>query len=314
VFTIYPQKIAAGKTSDDCELHKTGDFILTKRRYEAERELLLDSSRTHAIHQWSQLKEHPEKETKFQMTEIIAFIPNDQPILEAISSEVDVKKVVEEHFWNEIATLESQNDAEFSTFWVDRVLARTGNYTEGLKSISDTKLQEQLSELLSGYLSKELLPDAITKARSQGLICSRRTRKNIQKLESALKSSKPNATAIVAALEKFSKKQGVQDLDTTSLEKIKETLVADLVRKMQKQSDGPGLFLLLILVLFAQHSSGVVYATGKFAPKLLKQLKSSLNEEQYDLLETWKDKAKAGSLTAEDKESMRQLQLHGGAT
>lgn len=314
MFEVYAQKLHERKTSDDSNLHKAGAFILTGRRFGVERELLLESSSTHANHQWRQLMEHPEKEMRFQMTEIISFIPHDQPILEVISSEPEVKKAVEEHYWNEVSTLETSNDDEFSTFWAERVLARSVNYAEGLNSISDTKLQEQLSELLSTYLSRELLPDSIAKARVQGLGCSRKTRKNIQKLESALKAPKTDASAVATALERFTKRQGVQDLNASSLAKTKESLVADLVRKMQKQSDGPGLFLLLILVLFAKHSPGVVYATGKFAPKLLKQLKSSFDKEQYGLLELWKDRAKANSLTAEDKESMRQLQLQEGVT
>jgi hypothetical protein len=86
-------------------------------------------------------------------------------------------------------------------------------------------------------------------------------------------------------------------------------MLGDMARRMQKQkkSDGPLLFLTLVVFLFAKHNAGVVYATGKFAPKLLKQLKTVLDAEQYAQLEVWKEAAKAGTLSAEDRDAMKQM-------
>jgi hypothetical protein len=75
----------------------------------------------------------------------------------------------------------------------------------------------------------------------------------------------------------------------------------------QKKSDGPLLFLTLAVFLFAKHNVGVVYATGKFAPKLLKQLKGSLDADEFAQMEAWKEAAKAGTLSAEDRDAMKRM-------
>lgn len=89
----------------------------------------------------------------------------------------------------------------------------------------------------------------------------------------------------------------------------KATMLGDMARRMQKQrkSDGPLLFLTLVVFLFAKHNAGVVYATGKFAPKLLRHLKPKLNKEQYAQLEAWKEAARAGTLSAEDRDGMKKM-------
>jgi hypothetical protein len=86
-------------------------------------------------------------------------------------------------------------------------------------------------------------------------------------------------------------------------------MLDDMLRRFKKQkaSDGPVLFLTLVVVLFAKQHDGVVYATGKFAPKLLKLLKGKLEDEQYEQVERWKEAAKTNSLTAEDKAAMAKM-------
>jgi hypothetical protein len=294
------------KEPDHSELHKAGDYLLTSARYETDRELLLHSASLYASQRWQDLKEDIAKELKFDPSEVTTFVPKDQTILHSIAADPNIKKVVEEKYWSEISTLETTNEAEFSRFWVDRVVSRTSNYAKGLEAIEDTKLNGQLAELLSTYVAKELLPDSIAKTRERGLLRSRKTAKNIQKLDTVLQK-KGDPTASLPALDKFNTKQGIQELDTASLEEAKRPLVEDMVHRMQKAKDPPTLFLLLIIVLLAKKFSGIVYATGKFAPKLMKLLKLSLSEEQYGQLEKWKDAAKAGAVTAEDKDGMRAL-------
>lgn len=77
--------------------------------------------------------------------------------------------------------------------------------------------------------------------------------------------------------------------------------------KQQKSFDGPVLFLTLVVILHAKHYPGVVYATGKYAPKLLKMLKSKLAEDEYEMLEKWKEGAKKGALGKEEREDMRSM-------
>ncbi|XPS71085.1 hypothetical protein M3J09_003270 [Ascochyta lentis] len=143
----------------------------------------------------------------------------------------------------------------------------------------------------------------------EGLVLSRKTRKNVQKLESALSVGNMDVSALTTSLDKFNKKQSINAPTTSALEMSKATMLSDMARRMQKQkkSDGPLLFLTLVVFLFAKHNVGVLYATGKFAPKLLKQLKGTLDEKEYAQLEAWKEAAKAGTLSAEDRDDMKKL-------
>jgi hypothetical protein len=171
-------------------------------------------------------------------------------------------------------------------------------------------LHDQLSELLAAYIQKELVPETISKARTQNLILSRKTKKNIAKLETTMTSNKGDSNSILSTLDKFTKKQNIS-YTSSSTNEFKNTMIQDMQRRMAKQqqkaSDGPVLFLTLVVVLFAKHHDGVVYATGKYAPKLLKQLKGKLEAEQYEQLEKWKEAAKAGTLGKEDREEMGRM-------
>lgn len=118
-----------------------------------------------------------------------------------------------------------------------------------------------------------------------------------------------DVSALISSLDKFGKKQSIDAVADLSLESSKATMLNDMARRMQKQkkSDGPLLFLTLVVFLFAKHNAGVVYATGKYAPKLMKQLRSVLDAEQYSQLEAWKEAARAGSLRAEDRDGMKKM-------
>ena len=294
----------------DWKYHHFGSVVLTDARFENEREALIASAGQHAASQWQQLKDGTGLDLKFSFPDP----PNDsatqRTIYEALSKEKSVQKAAEEKFWASIAELEAQNESDFALFWIERVDSRVHSYNDGLTSIEDQKLRDQLSELFATYIQKDLVPDAISKARSQGLIASRKTRKNVQKLEATLAASKSDVSTILSTVDKFTKKQAVEPISQSSLEIIKQTMLQDMLRRMakqQKSSDGPVLFLTLVVVLFAKHHPGIVYATGKYAPKLLKQLKGNLEPEEYEQLDKWKEAAKAGTLGKEDREEMRRM-------
>ena len=292
------------------EAHRVGDFILNASGYIHERTALLKLAKLDAASQWQQLKENSKTDIKFSLTNVTSQFPKHRIFWPELVRERAIERALEDAFSTEISGLERQNEADFAEYWTDRVATRTAIYTEGLTAIEDQKLQGQLSELLTQYLHKDLVPDAISKATSQGLLLSRKTRKNVQKLESALSAnSSIDVPALTSSLEKFSKKQLIEWPAPSALNKAKTTMLNDMARRMQKQkkSDGPLLFLTLIVFLLATHNAGVIYATGKFAPKLLKHLKTVLDAEQYVQLETWKEAAKAGTLDARDREAMKTM-------
>ncbi|KAF2820108.1 hypothetical protein CC86DRAFT_361767 [Ophiobolus disseminans] len=293
------------------QYHRFGTIIATDGYYNAARTALVDSAAEHAASQWNKLKSTPDLDPKFTFPDPTSLSSTTQAIHAALSKDKPTRKAAEEKFWSAISELETQNEAAFATYWSDRVVARTHIYAEGLASITDAKLHDQLQELLATYIQKDLVPDSISKARTQSLVLSRKTKKTLSKLESTLSTTPADVPALASALSAFNTKQSTPPPSPASLEAAKVSMVQDMRRRLSKPnlkaSDGPVLFLTLITILHAQHFPGIVYATGKYAPKLLKQLKGKLGAGEYEKLEEWKELAKSGGLGEGEREGMRVL-------
>ncbi|KAF9734965.1 hypothetical protein PMIN03_011778 [Paraphaeosphaeria minitans] len=290
------------------------NYLIRRKRYNLMQEVLSGIAGSCASIQWNNLKDTPDKDPKFQMADVLAAAAQQKDLSEhlrmllTVAQQKDSEVAAAENFSITISDLESNNENDFSTFWADKVSQRVHNYCDGLKPIDDAKLNEQLTDLLASHLQKDLLPDAVSKARIQGLVRSRRTRKNVTRFEASLKASQSNLASALSTLEKFSKKQDLGGIDADAAEAAKKTSVQDMVRRMQKpRTDAPAMFLSLVVILFAKHHPGVVYATGKFAPKLLRQLKTKLDRGPYEQVEKWKELAKAGELASEDRACMVQM-------
>ncbi|KAJ4357354.1 uncharacterized protein N0V89_001929 [Didymosphaeria variabile] len=302
------QMILTAESDDGKSIRQLGNYLLKEESYNIQQQALLNIAKAQAERQWDLLKELPDKDPKFQMAELLALIPDDEQVLRTVAQQKDSEIAAAEHFSSEISELESKNENDFSTFWTEKMSPRVYNYHEGLKSVDEAKLHDQLADLFANYLQKDLVPDVLAKARSQGLVRSRRTRKNVNRFEATLKASKSDLSGILSTFEKFSKKQGLPETGPEAAEEAKKVAIQDMVRRMQKpKTDAPSMFLSLLVVLFAKHHPGVVYATGKFAPKLLKQLRTKLVGEEYEQVEKWKEQAKAGTLTKEDRDFMVQM-------
>lgn len=308
------QKVLTTVSDDGKAALRIGNFLVTDKTYQSMQQAVLSIAELQAKLQWDSLRDTPDKDPKFQMADVLAVTAEkrdasgDTQVLHVVAQQKESEVAAAEQFSVTISDLESKNENDFSMFWAEKVSQRVYNYREGLKSIDETKLNEQLSDLLSSYLQKDLLPDAVSKSRSQGLQRSRRTRKNVNRFEATLKTSKSDVTSILSTLEKFGKKQGIAETEVEAAEAAKKVSIQDMVRRMQKpKTDAPSMFLSLVVILFAKHHRGVVYATGKFAPKLLKQLKTKLGDGGYEQVEKWKELAKAGTLSKEDRTAMVQM-------
>ncbi|KAF2741530.1 hypothetical protein EJ04DRAFT_454081 [Polyplosphaeria fusca] len=283
-----------------------GTLVITTNTYGSAMTFLVDKTKLSALNQWNLRKEQPARELQFQVSEVLASLPSEELVSRAMTGDKGVCKSMEEHFWAEITRQEDQNEADFAKFWTDRVLARYYNYQEGLASVEDATLGDNLACVLSAYLVKELLPDSIAKAKAQHIVLSRNTIKNVARFEGLLASSPKTMAELNKMIDKFGKKQKIAQPDADLLAEAKRASIDDMVRRMQKQSDGPLLFLTLILVLRAERRSGVLYATGKLSPKILKDMKATLDTETYERLVKWKDSVRAGTLTLEDKKNMKE--------
>jgi len=295
---------------------RVGHLILTETRRDGALDELATYAEADASAQWEEnFTNNPSapEDLKYSRARIQALLPPAKAglVQRLLTTEKAVEKGLETHFWTAISTLEEKNEEAFATYWHERLVARFTTYMTGLSGISDAKLAAQLADLLAAHAQNELIPDTISKARAQGFVLSRKTRKNVARLENILDPAKKTDLAgVTSALEKFSSKQNLQSTTTepspSALATAKKTMINDMLRRLQrqKQSDGPVLFLMLVIVLFARRNEGVVYATGKFAPKLLKLLRGSVGESDYERLEAWKEGAKMGKLTAEDRRGM----------
>ncbi|KAL5114919.1 hypothetical protein ACEQ8H_007166 [Pleosporales sp. CAS-2024a] len=283
------------------EHHRYDSLVLTSAQFEVERDRLFNEANANAHSQWTLLQDNPRHELK-------PGLANSTTVLQStLLKDKKLQKALDEHFWAAISRLEADNETAFATYWTEGVGARVHTYASALACVSDTKLQEQLGELLATYIRTELVPVALTKARSQGLVQSRRSVKNVVRLESAVADAKSDIGHVNTVLNKFAKKQALPGLHGGDDGAAKKRLLGDLHRRMLKSSSPPVLYLTLIVGLLAKHYPGVLYATGKFAPKLMKLLKEKVSDEEYARLEVWKEGAKTGEVGEEDRERMRAM-------
>jgi hypothetical protein len=275
-------------------------------------ESVLSSARERARAKWTQLEQSPEKECALVAFDVYQEFCKDPT---CAYDGVLFRAVLEKNeghaksaFAEKIAELEVQNEADFALFWSDRVMARFHVYRTGAEAVADPKLQTQLLELLQSHITKDLVPESLAKAQTKGLMRSKKTKKHTARFSTTLKSAS-DLQSLSSTLDKFGHKQGIASPSPSALTEKKSAQLKELIRGMKKDNDGPRLFLTLVVVLLANRAPGIVYATGKFAPKLMKLLRGELGEEQYERLERWKDAVKAGSLTTEDRAGMRALAM-----
>ncbi|KAK7552305.1 hypothetical protein IWX49DRAFT_595717 [Phyllosticta citricarpa] len=210
-------------------------------------------------------------------------------------------------FASTITSLDVETDKIFATFWHDRLVSRVEVYVAGASSIPDEKLRSQLQDVLRDYITKELVPDVVGRAEAKNLIRSAKAKRQVGKLQALLQTQAKDLEAALSSLHKFGTKFAVPPMDAAALSARKDALVAELTRGVAKDKDAPRLFLTCVVLLWARRSEGVVYATGKFAPKLLKLFKGALDEGVYEKLEGIKDKVKQGALEDADRVELRKL-------
>jgi hypothetical protein len=223
-------------------------------------------------------------------------------------SQSSLLTVAQAAFASQLATLEEENEQAFKQFWISRVDDKCRLYTIGASSIVDTALRLQLEELLRTYIGSELVPAAIARAKAKGLTKSSQLKltKKLSSLESSLeRASELNMST--KALDDFNESSGISSHGIEDLQAAKKTVLQDMVKSMQKDQDAPRLFLNLLTIIIATKQNGVVYATGKNAPKLLKHIKSSLTSEEAARLEELKEGVKAGKITDIEREEMRTM-------
>jgi len=206
-----------------------------------------------------------------------------------------------------LSDLRSQNQEQFTSFWRSRVVSITQLHTTGLHVLDDSTLKDQLSELLQTHVTQDLITANIKRAKAKGLVRAAQTQKNITKLEEAISAERKERTSPLDALAKFNKKMSIEPATSEEMPVVKTEYLQGIAQAMRKDGDGPRLFLGVVVNLFASRHDGVVYATGKFAPRLLKLLKGDLDAGLFKRLEEVKEAVKAGTINDVMRTDMRGM-------
>ncbi|KAI9769409.1 MAG: hypothetical protein M1840_004111 [Geoglossum simile] len=207
-----------------------------------------------------------------------------------------------------------QDDAllKFSHAWKEKVLVRLQLYRIGVQNLGDIRLQEELYSTLFDHTTKTLVPEFLQKCRNKDLIKGSPLERGIEKLQQALagikagmEELKDQFASTMEAIDAFTKTIRVEAWTDVELEQRKAVQLREMANNMKKDEDGPRLFLALVLVMQAAHRPGIVYSTGKYAPRLLKQLTDVMDTEKYAWMQKMKEAAKLGTMTPDEKTEIR---------
>lgn len=225
-----------------------------------------------------------------------------------------VVTATEDAFKKEIQRLEVETVQEFSKYWNDRVMARLRLHQAGINSLPDEKLRADLTATLLEYKRTVSIPDSLKKAQEKRLVRGKVPKKSVENLQNAtmaigteIAQVSAGSAALESALHSFNSSLKIPNLDDESLAQKKQQLITEMATNMKRDKDVARLFLTLVLILLAGKSPGVVYATGKFAPRLLKQLGNMLEPDVLEELRMMKDSVKAGNATEQTKDRMRTM-------
>jgi hypothetical protein len=241
---------------------------------------------------------HEESETPLELLEQLWKIKRHESISVAANAA----------FEKRIADLQKESQDQFISLWIPRVFLKSSLYTAGLEALPAGILKDQLSELLSTHLFQDLIPSTIKRARTKGLIRTPNLSKQISKLEAEISPTKTEKKLSPQdMLSKFAKKLSLDFPMATEMAAAKQEHLSDMLAVMSKDKDGPRLFLSLVIVLCACKKEGIIYATGKFAPKLLKAIKGELEEDIYRRTEEIKELVKLGKVDESVRHELREM-------
>ncbi|KAE9987022.1 hypothetical protein EG327_004040 [Venturia inaequalis] len=248
-------------------------------------------------------KFHEESETPLELLRHLWVIQRNESIsIAAVTA-----------FEKRIAELQAENQDLFTSLWTSRVVLKSSIHNAGLEALPAGLLKDQLSELLSSYIFQDLIPNTIKRARTKGLIRTPNLSKQISKLEAEIAPTKETRkSSPQETLSKFAKKISLEPPSIAQIATAKKQHLGDMVSTMSKDKDGPRLFLSLVIILCASKKDGIIHATGKFAPKLLKAVKEELDEDLYKRVEEIKELVKLGEVDKAVRVEMRELAAKAG--
>ncbi|KAJ9641348.1 hypothetical protein H2199_005318 [Coniosporium tulheliwenetii] len=271
--------------------------------------VIAESAVQQAQKQWTQLTVDSDVELALDPASLLESQVSGQSLASSVQDFIKAKINTSGRaaFDAAISQLETESLEAFSVLWRERVDTRFQLYKLGADAIPDAKLREQLLELLQIHVRTELIPGTLSRAEAQGLLRGKKLKKNVEKLRASLglddkdTASPSSLETLTSALNKFATKLCPSSTTLAAAKTAHQAELHQTIQTLDRDKDGPRLFLALIVVVLAKHQDGVVYATGKFAPKLMKSLKGRVDEEVHGRLERLKDGVKSGKAGREER-------------
>ncbi|KAK6522074.1 hypothetical protein TWF281_002643 [Arthrobotrys megalospora] len=241
-----------------------------------------------------------------------------QAVLDSIAQSMLPKISVK--YVERVGELRETANAAARVYFVDKVYLRFVVNSAAIEKIQDAGVQEKLAQDLAVYYQK-IIGDGLTKLRDR--VADTQSQRMNERIEDAISSVKnvfssddikPMAGlhVIQQELESLMKDIGVNRA-TEEAEEGKEAVTAkiaemrrELKTQLEKASDLSLMLLVVLILLFSEHEGGILRATGKYAPKILKQLRHRLTEADYEFLSSVKGAVIArSSMGGEDVERLR---------
>ncbi|TGZ78022.1 hypothetical protein EX30DRAFT_171147 [Ascodesmis nigricans] len=195
-------------------------------------------------------------------------------------------------------------------------------YLEGTRSIVDKSLHSKLESELCRF-GKEAGLSALEKLESVFVDDPTANLEQLHALKALLEDVQDpkNAGNHLAEIERTIR-DAMKSLDMSfpdgdEISVTKDSLVKDMTTKLQAASDLSLQVLLVILLVYARQGAGVLKASGKYVPKLLKELQSTgaLSEGQFSVLSKAKGAVTGkGTMTEEEFEELKVIGTGTGVT
>lgn len=209
-----------------------------------------------------------------------------------------------------------ENEQEFAAMWKASVMDRLSLHLAGLEPLDQgSKLRNELTELLTGYATTELLRSELSGQKK----CGKKVKPAVDKLKDDIanfkssQSSDSDLTAVKRAFDALASKLSISWLDkedqiTKKGQELTEMTDTAITRFDETgDRDGSRLFLVVILILLARHQAGLIYATGRFVPRLLKLLKGKVDDERWSRLQELKEEVKTGAMSPKGRTDLRTM-------
>ncbi|KAK6341907.1 hypothetical protein TWF730_001392 [Orbilia blumenaviensis] len=300
------------------KLVEHGGYLVTRELVDE----LLKSGYVHAVEEAEKAWAATEKGRPMALASGISwrslstFLVKDDRVPLAVSDSIAQSFItkVSTRYSDRVGELRETANAAARMHFVDKVYLRFVINNAAIEKIQDAGVQEKLAQDLMIYYQK-IIVEGLAKLRDR--VADTQSQRMNERIEDAISTvtnvfssddTKPIAglRVIQQELESLIKDLGVNRPTEEAVENKAEEMRRELGLQLDKTSDLSLMLLVVLILLFSEHEGGILRATGKYAPKILKQLRNRLTEEDYEFLSSVKGAVIArSSVGGEDVERLR---------